>query len=368
MGTLLIRPPGHRRDVALRPAASAMVWVGEGRAHETIAVPGVALADHDVLVAVELSTICASDVHAVVGERSAPAPLVLGHESVGRVIATGDKGASAVDGAPVRIGDRVVWAQTVACASCDQCAEGMPQRCRERVEYGHERIGAHGELSGAFATHIQLREGTAIARVPETLPAAALAPACCAAATAWAAVAEAASQRDLAHATVRVYGAGLLGLSVAAIAADRGATVEVHDPDPQRQALGLKFGASLPLSKRPDVVIETSGVAAADAVRGAATGALVVLLDGALSFATPTRNDLELDAEDVVLRALTIMGVRGTTAEDLGEAVAFLCGRGRAYPFAEAVGAIHPLADLDEALREAAVPNSPLRVGLRPGR
>ena len=105
---MLIRPPGHRRDVALRPAATAMVWVGAGHPHETIAVPGVALADRDVLVAVELSTICGSDVHTVQGRRAAPTPLVLGHESVGRVIATGDAGADAVDGTPLRIGDRAL--------------------------------------------------------------------------------------------------------------------------------------------------------------------------------------------------------------------------------------------------------------------
>jgi D-arabinose 1-dehydrogenase-like Zn-dependent alcohol dehydrogenase len=155
-------------------------------------VPGVALADGDVLVAVEMSTICGSDVHTVQGRRSAPTPLVLGHESVGRVIATGDAGAHTVDGTPLRIGDRVVWSVTVSCASCDRCLQGMPQKCRDLGKYGHDRVGAHGDLTGAFASHVQLREGTAIVRVPEALPAAVLAPASCATATAWAAVARAA--------------------------------------------------------------------------------------------------------------------------------------------------------------------------------
>ncbi|MGI0518999.1 alcohol dehydrogenase catalytic domain-containing protein, partial [Microbacterium maritypicum] len=134
---------------ALRPAATAMVWVGEGHPHETIAVPGVALGDGDVLVAVEMSTICGSDVHTVQGRRSAPTPLVLGHESVGRVIATGDGGAHTVDGTPLRIGDRVVWSVTVSCASCDRCLQGMPQKCRDLGKYGHDRVGAHGDLTGA---------------------------------------------------------------------------------------------------------------------------------------------------------------------------------------------------------------------------
>ncbi len=215
MGTLLIRPPGHRRDVALRPSATAMVWIGEGHPHETIAVPGVSLADGDVLVAVEMSTICGSDVHTVQGRRTAPVPLVLGHESVGRVIATGDAGACAVDGSPLRIGDRVVWSVTISCRACDRCLHGMPQKCRTLGKYGHDRVGAHGDLTGAFGSHVQLREGTAIVRVPEGL--------------------RVEHPRD--HAVFAfVDRAGLVGLSAAAIAAEQGATVEVLDPDRERRA------------------------------------------------------------------------------------------------------------------------------------
>ncbi|WCM55408.1 MULTISPECIES: alcohol dehydrogenase catalytic domain-containing protein [Microbacterium] len=76
---------GRRQDIALRPPAVAMAFLGDR--HETIAVPGVALAPDDVLVAVELSTICGSDVHTALGRRPASLPVVLGHESVGRVVA-----------------------------------------------------------------------------------------------------------------------------------------------------------------------------------------------------------------------------------------------------------------------------------------
>ncbi|KJQ53974.1 alcohol dehydrogenase catalytic domain-containing protein [Microbacterium sp. SA39] len=362
MGTLLIRPPGHRRDVALRPAATAMVWVGEGHRHETIAVPGVALADRDVLVAVELSTICGSDVHTVQGRRSAPTPLVLGHESVGRVIATGDAGASAVDGTPLRIGDRVVWSVTISCGSCDRCVQGLPQKCRTLGKYGHDRVGVHGDLTGAFGSHVQLRDGTAIVRVPEALPAAVLAPASCATATAWAAVARAARNRDLEGAAVRIHGAGLVGLSAAAIAAEHGATVEVLDPNPARRAQAVRFGAT-ELSRDPEVVIEASGHAVADALAGVAVGGTVVLV-GSVFPADP----VPFDAESIVRRLVTIAGIHNYTGAELADAVAFLAGRGRAYPFADAVGAVRPLLDIDEALLEAAAPDAPLRVGLIPGR
>ncbi|MFF3027184.1 alcohol dehydrogenase catalytic domain-containing protein [Microbacterium sp. NPDC057944] len=359
MGTLLIRPPGHRRDVALRPAATAMVWIGEGHPHEMIAVPGVALGDRDALVAVEMSTICGSDVHTVQGRRSAPTPLVLGHESVGRVIALGDAGALAVDGTPLRIGDRVVWSVTVSCGTCDRCLAGLTQKCRSLGKYGHDRIGAHGDLTGAFGSHVQLREGTAIARVPETLPASVLAPAACATATAWAAVARA--RRSLDGATVRIHGAGLVGLSAAAIAAEQGALVEVRDPNPQRQALAAAFGATT-LDRDPEVVIEASGHAVAEAIDGVAVGGVVVLV-GSVFPAEP----VPLDAESIVRRLITIAGVHNYTGAELAETVAFLSGRGRAYPFADAVGEIRPLGELDEALAVASAPGAPLRIGLVPG-
>jgi len=371
MGTMLTRPPGHRRDVALRPAATAMVFIGEGQSHEMIAVPGVSLADGDVLVAIELSTVCGSDVHTVQGRRPAPVPLVLGHESVGRVIAIGDAGALAVDGSALRIGDRVVWSITVSCASCDRCLCGMPQKCRTLAKYGHDRIGVHGELTGAFGSHMQLRQGTAIVRVPETLPASVLAPASCATATAWAAVARAARHRDLEGARVRVHGAGLVGLSAAAIAAEQGAHVEVLDPNPQRRALAARWlghdrgDAPAPASAsapEPDAVIEASGHAVAEALDGVATGGIVVLVGSVFP-----ADRVPLDAESIVRRLVTVAGVHNYTGIELAEAVGFLAGRGRAYPFADAVGGVRPLAAVDEALAEASAPGAPLRIGLHPG-
>ncbi|WP_407357761.1 alcohol dehydrogenase catalytic domain-containing protein [Microbacterium sp. LTA6] len=362
MGSALIRPSVPRTDVALRPSATAMVWVGEGHPHETIAVPGVALADGDVLVAVEMSTICGSDVHTVLGRRTAPTPLVLGHESVGRVIATGHAGAAAVDGTPLRIGDRVVWSVTVSCASCDRCLRGMPQKCRTLGKYGHERIGAHGDLTGAFGSHVQLREGTAIVRVPESLPAAVLAPASCATATAWAAVARAGRDRDLEGAAVRIHGAGLVGLSAAAIATEQGASVEVRDPNASRSQLATRFGARS-LGRDPDVVIEASGHAVAEALAGVDTGGTVVLVGSVF----PTE-PVALDAESIVRRLITVTGVHNYTGVELAEAVAFLAGRGRAYPFADVVGDVRPLTAIDDALRAASAPDAPLRIGLIPGR
>lgn len=359
----LLAPHEERHDVNLRPAATAKVWLGEGQMHETVAVPGVALGHRDVLVAVELSTVCGSDVHTVAGHRPAPAPLVLGHESVGRVIAVGEDGVDAFDGTQLRIGDRVVWSVTVSCGACDRCSAGLTQKCRTLAKYGHERIEPRWELTGGFASHVHLRAGTAVVRVPEALPAAVLAPASCATATAWAAVRRGAAGRELEGARVLVYGAGLVGLSAAAIAADAGAEVTVVDPSATRRAFAERFGgtAAAGATGPVDIVIEASGRAVAEAIAGADVGGTVVLV-GSVFGADP----VPFDAEDAVRRLLTVTGVHNYAGDDLAAAAGFLAGTGRAYPFADAVGAVHPLAEVDAAISAASAPEAPLRVGITP--
>lgn len=358
MCATLVRPPGPHTDVVLRPAATAMAFVGPGQPHEAMAVPGVSLAGGDVLVQIELSTICGSDLHTVHGRRSAATPLVLGHESVGRVVAIGADGASAADGAALGVGDRVVWSVTVSCGACDRCAAGTSQKCRRLGKYGHDRIGPHRELTGGFASHMQLRRGTAIVRVPETVPPAVLAPASCAAATAWAAVMRAARVRCLTGARLRVHGAGLVGLTAAAIAASHGAVVDVVDPAPARRACAAGFGAT-GFDGAPDIVIEASGRAVAEALEAVEVGGVVVLV-GSVFPADP----VPLDAEGIVRRLVTVAGVHNYTAVDLADVVGFLVGAGSAHPFEDAVGSVRPLTGLDDALAEAAAPGAPLRVGL----
>lgn len=349
-------------DVAVRPAAQAQVWLGVGLPHESLAVPGVALQGSDVLVAIELSTICGSDVHTVAGHRSAPVPLVLGHESVGRIVAIGVDGKRAADGTPLQVGDRVVWSVTASCGHCGRCSAGLPQKCVELRKYGHERVEPRWELTGGFASHVHLIAGSSIVRAPEGVPAAVLAPASCATATAWAAVERGAAGRNLAGARVRVYGAGLVGLSAAAIAAERGAIVDVVDPSDGRRALAARFGAIDAEPTEPaDVVIEASGHAVADAIAAADIGGTVVLVGSV--FPAPST---PVDAEYVVRRLLTIAGVHNYTPADLIGAVDFLAGAGRAYPFADLVGDTYALAEVDEALAAAGSRGAPPRIALNP--
>ncbi|WP_029261354.1 zinc-binding dehydrogenase, partial [Microbacterium sp. Cr-K1W] len=171
----------------------------------------------------------------------------------------------------------------------------------------------------------------------------------------------AARDHDLDGAAVRIHGAGLVGLSAAAIAAEQGATVEVLDPNPDRRALAARFGATS-LDREPDVVIEASGHAVGEALAGVTVGGTVVLV-GSVFPADP----VPFDAESIVRRLVTVAGIHNYTGAELAAAVAFLAGRGRAYPFGDAVGAVRGLHEIDAALEEAAAADAPLRIGLLPG-
>ncbi len=374
-------PPGSVRDLHLEPAAVAMAWLGTGRPHEPIAVTEVRLATGDLLVRVELATICGSDLHTVRGDRSAPTPLVLGHEYVGRVEALGPGVVLGVDGDPIRRGERIVWSIESHCGQCDRCRLGVTQKCREVRKYGHERLESRWQLSGGFASHVHVRAGTPVARVSENLPATVLAPLSCGTATAAAAIARAERSRDLEGAIVLITGAGLIGLTATAMASERGARVIVSDPDADRRSMARRFGAAAVVDAaagapaveavlsrlagadaQVDVVIEASGAraAVASALEVVGIGGVVVLV-GSVFAVEP----VPFDPERVVRRLLTVTGVHNYAVADLRAAVEFMRPMIAArYPFAELVAPPVPLAELDAALERASRGDS-VRVSIR---
>ena len=372
-------------DVIVKPSPVAMVWNEPGRPHDALAAPGVRLSPGEVLVEVELATICDSDVRMVRGERPVTTPLVLGHEQVGRVVAIGE-GAHRSDGVPLELGDRVVWSVTVSCGECDRCARGLPQRCRSLARYGHERVHRGWELSGGFATHVQLRVGTEIVRVGEDVPSRVLAPVSCATATAVAALDAASARVDLSGAVVLVTGAGLVGLTVAAMAVEAGAEVVVSDPDASRRAFARGFGA-VPVDPAArsstderlvtvladlegrgfaEVLVAVEASGSPQAVR-MAVGTLGVGGVAVLVGNVAPGSEVCLDPASLTRRLVTISAVHDYTGAQLRRAVAFLERSWRTVPFDELVGATHPLAELDVALAEAAS-GEHVRVGVAPGR
>lgn len=370
-----------RIGVAVDVHADALVFQGVGRPFERIGVPTVILRPGELLVEVELATICGSDLHTVSGARTAQVPLVLGHEQVGRIVALGpQRPARDVGGHPLSVGDRVVWGVAVDCGRCRYCHAGLPQKCVSLRKYGHDRVRRGWELSGGFASHAQLLARTPVVRVGDELSAEVLAPASCATATVAAVLDAAAQLRPLAGAVVLVSGAGMLGLTAVAMARSEGAVVVASDPDPDRRALAMTFGAReaadgtraglaaalrrIPAGRHgPTISLELSGAVSAvrDVIDVTDIGGVVVLAGSV--FTTPP---VSLDPEAVVRRLLTVRGVHNYAPRHLQRAVEFLRESAASAPFAALVG---EQFGLDDAARAFAVAGDrgAARVGLRPG-
>ena len=211
------------------------------------------------------------------------------------VVAGGAKG--------IAVGDRIVWSVTVSCGRCGRCRSGLTAKCASLRKVGHERFDGDWPLSGAYAEHVVLPAGTALAKVPDIMPDAVAAPAACATATVMAAM-EAAG--TVAGRRVLVIGAGMLGLTACAALGEAGARVRVTDIDAERLEVVGRFGGTPDGGGSVDAAIDFSGSSAAI---GSAYGRLCVGGVLALAGSVLPGPRIEVSPETMVRQCLTITGV-----------------------------------------------------------
>jgi alcohol dehydrogenase len=315
-------------------------------------------------VRVRLSTVCGSDVHAWTGRRALPTPAILGHEIVGVIEALGSDAPRDLLDRPLAPGQRVTWTEYIACGRCVPCAElGLPQKCEKGRKYGHESAQEPPHFLGGFGEYCYLLPGTGIALVPPELTDVEAAPVNCGVAT-MAAVTEAAGIAP--GDTVVVFGAGLLGLYGVAMARAQGAAhVVAIDVVAARRGQARLFGAheiyapeeladwDLGPSLRDhsrrggaDAVIETAGAATVlgEGLRLLRPGGRIVTAGLVVPGSV-----VALDASEIVRRCATIRGVHNYAPRDLGDALGFLAGPGKQYPFADLIARTFRLAEIDAA-------------------
>lgn len=351
----------------------AAVFEGQPFEHAMTQLPVPTPQGEEVLVRVLGATICGSDQHTYEGRRQVATPTILGHEIVGEIVAFGETSdRKDLAGEPLAIGDRVTWAIVANCGACFFCDHQLPQKCEHAIKYGHEALRPDYQLSGGFAGHCLLAPGTAIVPLPQDLPLEVACPANCATATTAAAI-EAAG--ELAGQTVAILGAGLIGLTAAAMAARLGAAqVLVVDPDPHRLRLAPQFGATHNLKPEQlsettasltrhglDVVIEASG---ANAAFTAAFPLLRIGGTAVLVGSVTPAPEVPLGLQRIVRRNLRIVGVHNYAPPQLRTAVDFLATAHTEHPFASLVSAWFPLTALADAFT-AARDRRHVRVGIR---
>jgi putative phosphonate catabolism associated alcohol dehydrogenase len=325
-----------------------------------------ALASGETLVRITCCTLCGSDLHTYLGNRIGPMPSVLGHEAIGTIAAFGP-GDPPCDGNgdTLTIGDRISWAVVASCGECFFCRHALPQKCERLFKYGHESCAGAHPLSGGMAEFCHLARGTAIFRVPAEIPDAVASSANCATATTAAAIRAA---RGCNGKTVLIQGAGLLGLTAAAMARTDGAErVLVTDIDPGRLATAKRFGADvvIDVAHKPesladavraatkdrgaDVIFEMSGSAVAmqQGLPLLRTGGCYILVGAVKPVGT-----IPLNAEQLVRRMWTLRGVHNYAPIDLATAIDFLAKHWNRFPFVEMVGGEFFLDRADEAFQQ----------------
>ena len=107
----------------------------------------------EILVKVNVTGICGSDIPRVLGDAAHYYPIVLGHEFSGEVVETGRE----VDN--VKTGDRISGAPLLPCHRCDDCMRGHFSQCKH-----YSFIGSR--VNGSWAEYVKMPGKNAV-RLPE---------------------------------------------------------------------------------------------------------------------------------------------------------------------------------------------------------
>ncbi len=310
----------------------------------------------EALVKILLSTICGSDIHTIEGKRKEDTPCILGHEAVGEVVAVNSREG-------FKVGDRVTWTVIDSCGQCPACSDyGLPEKCHKLFKYGHASIKNGSGLNGCYATHIHIRKGTHMVRVPATISHKAAAPANCALAT----MVNAVSQITVEPKKVAVQGGGLLGIYTCGLLKELGVPqifcLEVNE---KRFQLIEQFGA-IAVDARDsqkatqfildqvgdgvDVVFEVAGL------KELIPQGLALLRPGGdyiLVGLVHPDSELKITAEQIIRKCLNIKGVHNYAPRHLDEAVSFLQRNRDHFPFDAIVSPPYNLKELEKAIQEA---------------
>ena len=202
----------------------AQTW--HGGAHFTLDdIPDPELSAGYVLIEIDTTGICGTDVHVTQGLFPKDPPQILGHESSGIIVDVGE-GVSRE-----RIGQRVCINHPANCYECWYCRNWSVCRCENQPPFSN----------GYFAQYTAVASRSAV-EIPESLDletAALTEPAAC--------CLSGVEMLDIPYrATGLVIGAGIMGLFTAAFLKSHGVeTLVVSEPVKIRRDMAKQFGADI---------------------------------------------------------------------------------------------------------------------------
>ena len=287
------------RALVKREAAPGL-WLDE--------VPVPEVGHNDVLIKVDRTGICGTDVHIYDwnewAQRTVPVPLVIGHEFVGTVE---EAGPGVRDFRP---GEVVSGEGHVVCGHCRNCLAGRRHLCRDTQGVGVNRPGAFAEYLVLPMTNVWVHDPS----VPPDV-AAIFDP--------FGNAVHAALSFPVLGEDILITGAGPIGVMAASVVRHAGARyVVVTDRNPYRLELAKEAGATVALDIRSgsvadvqeqlgmkegfDVGLEMSGSPEAfhDMLASMCHGGRIAMLG------IPDR-ELAIDWNTVIFNGLTIKGIYG---------------------------------------------------------
>jgi propanol-preferring alcohol dehydrogenase len=267
-----------------------------------------------VLVKIEASGLCHTDMHAANGDwpvKPTP-PFVPGHEGVGIVTGLG-RGVTRV-----REGDRVAipWLGW-ACGECEYCMTGWETLCERQQNSGYSIDGGWAEYALASASYV--------GKVPDGINPFEAAPLTCAGVTTYKAVKVSGARSSDLVAIFGVGGLGHLALQYALIAGAQVVAVDLFD---EKLTMAKELGAAYTVNARqedPAVAIKALGGADAAISLAVAPKAFEqaygsLRRGGTLVFVgLPADNHIQLPIFETVLNGTKVLGSIVGTRMDLQE-------------------------------------------------
>lgn len=271
-------------------------------------VPEPTVGTNDVLIKVDRTGICGTDVHIYEWDdwarKTIPVPMVVGHEFVGEVV---EVGSNVLDFHP---GEIVSGEGHVVCGRCRNCLAGRRHLCNKTEGIGVNRPGAFAEYISLPMTNVWHHDDTIdhdIASIFDPFGNAV----------------HTALTFPVLGEDVLITGAGPIGLMAAAVVRHAGARhVVITDVNPWRLSLAEKLGVTravdvrttkladvqkeLKMAEGFDVGLEMSGNPAAfrDMLTAMCHGGKIAMLG------IPSE-DISIDWNTVVFNMLTIKGIYG---------------------------------------------------------
>jgi len=323
------------------------------------------IAKREILLKMEYSTICGSDLHTYLGHRTFNKPIMIGHEGIGRIISLGEEVKTDSFGNKVKEGDLILFLPYIWCNHCEYCARSQFTLCLNRTSVGSFPFKEGDLPRGTFSEHLVLPEGVQFIKIEDHgFPTYALSPVNCALSTVIRAFED--YTDNVFGKNVLILGAGALGIYATAIADSMGAKeIYVIDKNINRLNISKKYGAthtfasvdemanSISLKNTDGIVDVTLDLIGYSPLVPKA----IKLLRRAGKFieiGSIFSNEVNgLDLSDFVVRGVNVMGFRTYEIRHLKDAYDFMVSKWDSYDFSSLVNVKHSLAEVKNAFEDA---------------